>query len=536
MNALEGLRQAIDRQQTHLRATVPADREAAVLALLCARDQRQRSSGSEPAPDLVTGRRLADLGGNKALQLCLEAAEVDVTAPAASAIDDLGNWADSFLDACGQLAEAELVLGHRETGFMRLVEEGDGSFAAWIATKRPPTSWRERADVDWWATLLEKRHEGELEVLRSARPESGCGDYRDDEWYRRLAGVHLEMMAYQFAYPPAAEIGGLAIQTYRDILSRLIARALQARDRGEAPAACSERTLIAALAAELALDPAVVGRAVAGFTLDREGAANHAAVPGIAAAPLVRVGPDRLVWSILGLTTEPLLFLARELRRRDAQAYHNAAYLREVAFRQDLYSLFPEKRFVTSAGRLQLRREAGDLRTDIDAVVFDRKTGTLSLFELKAQDPFARSIAELARQRDNVLHANRQLSGVLDWLRRHGADELLNRVDARTAKTFRAQKIYPFVLGRYLVHFDGGPDPDRRAAWGTWPQVLRLVDGQPFRANDANPLATLFTRLRQDVPLLRLPKDAPPREIPLGEIRLVVLPRPGSAGAEPNPR
>ncbi len=247
-------------------------------------------------------------------------------------------------------------------------------------------------------------------------------------------------------------------------------------------------------------------------------------MPGVAAAPLVRVDPSRLVWSIHGLMTEPLLFLTRELRRRAPQEYHNTAYLREVVFRQDLYALFGDKRFVTSAGRIELRRDDGDVRTDIDAVVFDRKTGTLGFFELKSQDPFARSTAELVRQRDNVLYANRQISGVLTWLKRHGADALLGRVDPRTAKTFRVQKVYPFVLGRYLAHFSDGPEPDRRAAWGTWPRLLRLLDGQPVRATDANPLASLFTRLTNDVPLIRPPADDPSHEIAIGVARVIVHP------------
>ena len=224
------------------------------------------------------------------------------------------------------------------------------------------------------------------------------------------------------------------------------------------------------------------------------------------------------------MTTEPLLFLTRELRRRAAEEYHNTAHLREAVFRQDLYALFHDKRFVTSAGRIELRRDGGNIRTDIDAVVFDRKTGTLGVFELKSQDPFARSTAELARQRDNVLYANRQISGVLDWLKRHGADALLGRVDTRTARIFRVQKVYPFVLGRYLAHFSDGPEPDRRAAWGAWPQVLRLLDGQPFRATDANPLASLFSRLAKDVPLIRPPTNDPPREIAIGAARLIVRP------------
>jgi hypothetical protein len=219
-----------------------------------------------------------------------------------------------------------------------------------------------------------------------------------------------------------------------------------------------------------------------------------------------------------------LLFLTRELKRRDAQTYHNSAHLREAVFRKDLYALFEHKRFVTSAGRIELRRADGKIRTDIDAIVFDRKTGALGLFELKSQDPFARSTVELERQRDNGLYANRQISGVLDWLKRHGADELLGRVDTRTAKTFRVQKVFPFVLGRYLAHFSDGPEPDRRAAWGTWPQLLRLVDGQTVRAADTNPLASLHTRLTKDAPLIRPPAGGPAQEITIGAARLTVHP------------
>ncbi len=524
MNVQERLRRSIDQQQSRLRADVPPDRQAAILALLRARDRLPHPPGTEPQPDLVTGRRLADLGGNKALQLCFESTGDAATAAPASSGDGLAGWGERFLRECGRLAEAELVLAHCETGFMRLVDDGDGTFDAWIATKRPPPSWRERADIDWWAWWVAKRHEPEPRALRSERPDPERGDPGFDALYHRLANVHLETMAYQLGYPPDAAIGGCTVQTYRDVLGRLIGWALQARDREDAAAPRSERALVAALASALAVDPAVVGRAVAAFTLDRAGAAYHAAVPGVAAAPLVRHDPSRLVWSVHGLTTEPLLFLTRELKRRAGQEYHNTAWLREVVFRQDLYALFGDKRFVTSAGRIELRRDGGDVRTDIDAVVFDRKTGTLGVFELKSQDPFARSTAELMRQRDNVLYANRQISGVLAWLNRHGADALLGRVDARTAKTFRAQKVYPFVLGRYLAHFGDGPEPDRRAAWGTWPQVLRLLDGQPVRAADANPLAALFGRLRNDVPLVRPAADGPPREIAIGAARLIVYP------------
>lgn len=523
MNVPERLRQAIEGEQSRLRAEVPSDRSEAILALLRIIDRLPYDAVAGSRPDLVSGHRLANLGGNRALQLCLEAGKSRV-ALSAPASDGFAGWAVRFLQRCGRLAEAELVLGHCETGFMRMVEDTSGTFEAWIATKVEPTSWRERADVDWWAAQLATRREPELRVLQSERPAATDSGPQVDAYYRRLANVRLEMMAYQIGYPEEAEIGGCAVQTYGDVLARLMAWTMQARDRGEAMAPRSERTMIGELAGSLAIEPAVTERAMAAFTLCRENAAYHAAVPGAAAAPLIRLGPDRIVWSAYGLMTEPLFFLARELRRRDAEGYHNSAALREAVFRRDLYALFADKRFVTGAGRIALRREAGDVRTDIDAIVFDRKSGSLGLFELKSQDPFARSTAELARQRDNVLYANRQISGALAWLQRNGADALLSRVDPRTAKTFRVQKVFPFVLGRYLVRFSDGVEPDRRAGWGTWPQVLRLRDGQPFAASETNPLASLFNRLRNDVSAVRLPAAEAPREIDLGVVRLIVHP------------
>jgi hypothetical protein len=526
VNAQDRLRQAIERQEDLLRAAVPSDRHGAILALVRVLD-RLPPAAAEPEPDLVTGRRVADLGGNRALRLCLESNGEDSQSGTTMTGDELERWAPRFLRGCAELDAAGLVLAHCETGFMRLVDDDHGRFDAWIATKLTPASWRERADIAWWAAWLTERHELEINTLRSRLTLEQSPDAAA-RLYRRLADGLLAMMMYQLTYPPDASLGGCTIQRYRDVLARLIADALAARGRGEEPVAQPESSLIAALALSLDTDPAVIASAVGALTLDAGNAAYHAAVPGVAAAPLVRVGPDRLVLSVHGLTTQPFFFLIRELRRRDPDAYNTGAFLREDVFRQDLYALFADKRFVTSSRRIALRKdgkEDRDLRTDIDAVVFDRKTGALGLFELKSQDPFARSAAEIARQRDAVLYANRQISGALAWLSsRHGGDALLTRVDPRTAKTFRVQKVYPFVLGRYLVSFPDGPEPDKRAAWGSWPQILRLLDGQPFRGTDTNPLATLFARLAKDDSPVHAPLDIPPREITVGDARLVVYP------------
>lgn len=518
MSAGIRFREAIDDYEARLRTEVPADRAGAILALLRQRDRLPWGRVAEQAPNLVTGHHLLDPGGGKALQLCLEAPDAD-DAGQTLALDRLDAWAVGFLDRCASLALAEVVYAHVETGFMRLVDDGHDAFDAWIATKLPPPGWRERADIDWWAASLARKHQPGIDLAGGA-----IGQSRSDHVaaYRWLADAYLKMMAWQIPYPTDTELGGCSIQSYQDILAWLIAWAIGDRSLEQGQPAVNEQILADGIARDLGLEPNVACESLSAFALDRVNAAWHAAVPGIAAAPLIRVAPGHVILSRYGLTGEPLLFLLRELRRREPEAYHNAAHHRETQFREDLYALFGDRRFVTSPRRLILRREGGTIRTDIDAAVFDRKTGALALFELKSQEPFARSTAEQARQRDNLLFANRQLSGVLDWVKRYGADELLGRIDSRTARSFRVRKVVPFVLGRYLAHFSEGPTPDRRAAWGTWPELLRLLDGQTVRATETNPIASLHARLANQPSPIQVPADGPPLVISLGSARVVV--------------
>jgi hypothetical protein len=522
MTALDRLRLQIEKRELRLRTEIPRDAQAALLAVIRSVNQQRPTPVEDLRTDLITGRHVAGLGENTAIQFCLESVRAaNLPAPELPGAQ-IDGWAEQFLQTCSLLVEARLVVAHCETGFMRLVEDDRGNFAAWIATKVTPTSWRERSDFDWWAAWLVRHHEPELSALLSELVRTIPGQGHREALFRRIAEVHLEIMNSQLGYPPDAVIGGCSIQAYKSALSWLISLAYQSQERGDSPVVRSQAELVAQISTQCALDPTVAANSVSAFTLNESNAAYHSAVPGIAPAPLVRIAPDRVVLSMHGLTAQPLLFLARELRRSDPSEYHNTAHLREGVFRQDLYALFQDKRFVTSDSTVELRRERGDVRTDIDAMVFDRKTGTLGVFELKTQDPFARSTSELARQRDNMLRANRQVSGVLDWVNRHGASELLGRVDRRTARTFRVQKVFPFVLGRYLAHFSDGPMPDRRAAWATWPQILRRIEGQPFHASDGNPVASLFSRLKSDDRVVHLPADHPPRTIALGDSRLTV--------------
>lgn len=489
MDPAETLRSAILTERTRLAATVPADGTAAVLALLAALDREPTDRTVVPPSDPIFGHRLRHAGANRAIRFCLESGPTPGAAdgPDPGHADSLRGWATRFLAGCDGLVAAERVADDVAAGIVRLVG-GDGRLDAWPASRRIPAAWRERADIDRWAARLARRH-----------PPTGAGS-GDPGAVEAATETRLAAMGWQMGYPPDAEFDGIPTRRYTDTLRRLIALTRAGQTPGEPVRLWPERALVDRIAADLAADPDTVAQTVAGFTVDRDSIGWHAAVPGVAPAPLVRVAADRLALSPVGLTLEPLLFLTRELRRRAPAAYHNGAARREEVFRADLSGLFADRRFLTSAGAIRLRRPGGDLSTDIDAVVFDRRTGALGVFELKTTEPFARTAAERDRQRESVLYANRQLSGTLDWLNRHGGDEILDRIDHGAAKRFRVRKVFPFVLGRYLSVSGDGPGPDAHAAWGTWPRVLELTDGRPFPHGDANPLASLFAGLSRPDP------------------------------------
>jgi hypothetical protein len=494
-------------------------------------------------------------GWHKALQLCFgNAAE----SPYVSAIvtdSTLDVWADQVLLECDRLAAGEQVLAHCETGFMRMQQGGQKDFSVWIASKKMPTEWREREDLAWWTNALTRTYEREMQELAMEKVsiqhqldafasewQAGGTVYRTtqeiDDYYRRLGMLRVKSMACHFLYPAQTLIGGCTVELYRNVLAVLIGLALKHLDLCRAwvvqHPSCPLRALLApphadtalieALSETLGVESAAIRRVVEAYSLSHENVSYHCSVAGTPAPPLLRLDEQHLVWSLTGLLSEPFLFLARELKRRYSYEYHTASHVHEELFRQDLYQLFSDKRFVRSAGSIELRGVQGDLTTDVDALIFDRKTGALALFELKSQDLFAYSRHERIRQRDYFYNAGKQVLACVQWLNRNGANALLTRLDAKLVKRLKVQKTYIFVLGRYLAHFFDGPEFDRRAAWGTWPQVLRLINATSFGAEDANPIQSLYNKLIKDTPLTPPSPVLDVQEIPIGESTVYVYP------------
>jgi hypothetical protein len=553
----EQLCQLIDEQQERIRQTFPAHRGSAVVALTSARDWRylmlQNTLHAATQGAAVHNSYLYPSGWHKALQFCFGNAAESPDGSQIVTDSTLDAWADQVLLECDRLTEGEQVLAHCETGFMRMQQGGQKDFSVWVASKKMPTEWREHEDIEWWTKALATTYEREMQELAvekvsiqqqldafASQWQADVTVYRTtqeiDDYYIRLGILRVKSMACHFLYPAQTLIGGCTVELYGNVLAVLIGWALKHLDLCRAfvvqHPSCTLRALLAtphaaaalieALSETLGVESAAIRRVVDAYSLCHENISYHCSVAGTPAPPLLRLDEQHLVWSLTGLLSEPFLFLTRELKRRHSYEYHTASQLREEVFRQDLYQLFSDKRFVRSADSVELRGVQGDLTTDVDALIFDRKTGVLALFELKSQDLFAYSPKERIRQRDYFYNAGKQVLACVQWLNRNGANALLKRLDPKLVKRLKVQKTYIFVLGRYLAHFFDGPEFDRRAAWGTWPQVLRLVNEVSFSAEDANPIQSLYNKLMKDTPLTPSSPVLDVQEITIGDSKVYV--------------
>ncbi len=559
----EQLRQLLDEQQERLCSAFPTNRSNALVALTRARDWHMLNVGACFSTPTLTSQfitptpYLSSSGWQKALQCCFSTAIMPSPISTVHTTSDLDTWADQVLLEYDALAAGEYVLGQCETGFMKMQQGGHKDFFAWIASKNMPTGWRVREDLAWWANALARMYEYERQELAGENVavqqqleafvrqwQTDIPLYRTtqeiDDYYTRLGQLRVKTMACQFLYPDSTLIGGCTVELYRSVLSVLIGLALKNLDVCRAYVAQHPSSslralltpihdataLVEALSKTLHVEADTIRHAVETYSLSHENVSYHSSTGGedTPAPPLLRLNEQHLAWSLMGLLRDPLFFLARELKRRYSYEYHTASHVHEVVFRQDLYRLFADKRFVKSAGTIELRGVQGGLTTDVDALIFDRKTGTLALFELKSQDPFAYSHQERLRQRDYFYNAGKQVLACLQWLNRNGANALLTRLDQSQVKRLKVQKTYIFVLGRYLAHFFDAPPFYRRAAWGTWPQVLRLLNDTPFGAEDAQPIQSLYNKLLKDTPLVPSNPPFEVQEIMIGESTIYVYP------------
>ena len=139
----------------------------------------------------------------------------------------------------------------------------------------------------------------------------------------------------------------------------------------------------------------------------------------------VEVSNDMLIRLASGCLGNPFELLHRELKRKFNKDYFKAVNNREERFRNQLYMLFPHEHILKLPKGVVINIDGR--KTDIDAILFDTKTMTLGLFQLKWQDPFYKSMKERFSRISNLFgKANEWITRVENWLNNIESNNILS--------------------------------------------------------------------------------------------------------------
>lgn len=175
------------------------------------------------------------------------------------------------------------------------------------------------------------------------------------------------------------------------------------------------------------------------------------------------------------LTRNPFTAVKTQHQWLDSRTEHAIAADREDWMRSDLYGMFGGRRYTCFPGNLKLR-SAGSILTDIDAVVYDRLTGDVGLFQLKWQDYSTSDVRQLRSKAANLSAELMDWSKkVKSWIQEHGISALDQSLRLKQKRREAVRNIFLFAISRSAVRTQGfgvmtdAPD----LAMAVWPQFGR---------------------------------------------------------------
>lgn len=278
------------------------------------------------------------------------------------------------------------------------------------------------------------------------------------------------------------------------------------------------------LAAYLDADSLQIQKLLSSLTLEPANSAVHLGRRETAWAPLIRASADFYILPVYGLDINPYLFLMQDLAAKYQDDWSRVANGREKRWQEELNQQFQSPRWKVALKGMKLR-EGSTVITDIDFAAFDTSSNEIALFQLKWQQPVGHGASGRARRSAGsnfVVECEKWIGTVLQWLDRHGVDELMGRLDFKAAAT---PKVSLFVLGRYNAHYSGYSHDGGPAAWGDWAHFQRLIHEFP----SASP-SILAEKLIDDTKRLSEEVAHEGYMLPLQELAVIVNPTsdPGS--------
>lgn len=466
-------------------------------------------------------------GANKAIGLFLDESCKRQRTPVFPSNDQTFQWAHSVVQHCGRIATCEKLLDYEQAGL--------GEFSTQREELRfevtPKYAGVEALEVEefeslqGWVTDVRRPLLDQLDFVRPQvheRMRSLVYRWSDhyigyaaspevDAYYHQMGLLAAERMAGQDAFDDASSFGGLRFGFYKAAVSTLVGWTIKhinfalllaekysdLRLQNLVTVTADIEKVISSLASALELTTDEAWQALSVLEVNIRNA-KELCINGHAPPPLIRAAAEQFVTPISGFLIEPFQCMLRNLRAKFRQDWDRHVNEREALFREDLYRLFPQSWLVKIPKNVALKK-GGRKVTDVDAVVVDERNGVAGLFQLKWQDGFGHSMRERsAKMRNFYREVGSWIEAVTEFLSGSTQEEI-NRI-LELPNSSRGFDCRLFIVGRYFAHFSGDTPPDHRAAWGVWPQVVRLTRNNH---DPQNPIESLHSRLIADSPVGR---------------------------------
>lgn len=183
----------------------------------------------------------------------------------------------------------------------------------------------------------------------------------------------------------------------------------------------------------------------------------------------LKVANNMLLRSNLAFLTDPFMYLLRQLNIRFPKDWSREINKREQIFRTQLYDIIIDTDdFIKIDKNINIYENKRRV-TDIDALVIDKRTKTMSIFQLKWQEPFGESMSERNSKMNNFITAsNKWIKDVSDWIESSTIQEKAGTFGIKKAILSGEWTYKFFVLGRHFSHFSKCNNNDKNAAWCNW--------------------------------------------------------------------
>jgi hypothetical protein len=176
------------------------------------------------------------------------------------------------------------------------------------------------------------------------------------------------------------------------------------------------------------------------------------------------------------LTRNPFTAARTQHQWLDTRTENAVAADREDWMRKQLYGMFDGKRYIRYPGNLKLRSD-GAILTDVDAVVYDRLTGDVGLFQLKWQDYSTNDVRQLRSKASNLsVELTDWADKITLWINKNGVSALNNSLRLKQKRHEAVRKVLLFAISKSVSRTQGyGIETSAPSlAMAVWPQFVRV--------------------------------------------------------------